>query len=171
MHHPESGTHLTDDRINSERPSNLPKVTQLICCWSPSSLGVNRAGSSSHLPARKQVGDPLTTRESKDPPARALGRVVTVRDTEGRMNDLQTRVPRSRAVASLALHAGHKGAQGGERALLQEWSSWLRLVRPYRESIKSKSKRNTPIFIGKQTNRTSPIFAVLKGPQGNSVGV
>lgn len=144
----------------------MPKVTQLICCWSPSSLGVNRAGGSSHLPERKQVGDPLTTRESKDPPARALGRVVTVRDTEGRMNDLQTRVRRSRAVASLALHAGHKGAQGGERALLQEWSSWLRLVRPYRESIKSKSKRNTPDFHRKTNKQNIPHLCSIERTPG-----
>ena len=56
FYHPESGARFTDDRINSERLSNLPKITQLVHCWPLSLLQASRAPGS-HLPEHKRVSD------------------------------------------------------------------------------------------------------------------
>ena len=95
----------------------MPGVTQLVHGWSLSPLGANKAVGS-HLPEYKRVSDRLLEKAKThtlvpwdELSLEGIGGWVTY--GPGYLS--------AGLVASLALHAGHAGAQGSERAPLQEW--------------------------------------------------
>lgn len=62
------GAPVTDEEIHSGRPSNLPKVTQLVHCQPPSPLRAGMAAGS-YLPGCKWLSNTHIALESQDLPA------------------------------------------------------------------------------------------------------